>query len=649
MRVEDLRPAAVACLVGAVFASLGACSAAPAPETNLTGHAADACQPLIDETECFLPFPSDYFRTPDPQMASGYRVRLPDPAVVRDKADRSTDMTAWRPIDGASLTPMIVGRLGNAFSAANLVNLVDDPAPTVRGTSPILLIEAETGRLVAHYEDIDPDVTAPAEQLFIVSPLERLRPSTRYVVLVRGLVDDRGTPVEAAAGFRMLRDRAATRDRAVGPLAERFEREVFPVAERAGVPRASLQLAWSFTTASVGQAIGDVERAYSLATEALGGEPATVRVSRVDEPTSGTWGRKVYGTIEVPSVLTGTGDRWALLARDDEGRVKLNGRLDLPFRALVPRSVLEATGSARSLVFGHGFFGGADEAEDAACARIADRTGSVVFAVDWLGMSRDDIESLTDRITRQPAMLPAFAERTTQGIINVPLLRRAIGSGLAALPELRRTGEAGPMFDATRVSYFGISQGHVLGGAAMALDPGFDRAALHVGGGGMGQLMLRSQNFGLLLALIGTRVSDPLPRRRMIALAVAFLDRIDPAAYAERFRVQLRRGEAGMPVLMQAGLGDANVPHFAAIHHARALGLPLARNAPLAAYGMAEADLGTVTSALQLFDRGWNPATYRPCAPVRPTSPVHEALRHDAQAVSQLTRFLTTGALEVVR
>jgi hypothetical protein len=32
-----------------------------------------------------------------------------------------------------------------------------------------------------------------------------------------------------------------------------------------------------------------------------------------------------------------------------------------------------------------------------------------------------------------------------------------------------------------------------------------------------------------------------------------------------------------MPVLMQTGLGDTNVPHFAGMHHARALGLPLAK------------------------------------------------------------------------
>lgn len=621
----------------------------PAPRTNLTGYPSDQCQPLVDASECFLPFPSDHFRKADPSMPAGFRIRLPEPAVVKDKADRSTDMTAWRPLDGSSLTPMIVGRLGRAFAPTNLVNLVDDPAPTTTGASPILLVEAETGRLVPHYEDVDPEIEAPEQRAFIVSPLERLKPSTRYVVLVKGLVDDAGSPVPAADGFRMLRDRAASNDDAVGPLAEAFERDVFPVAERAGVPRASLQLAWTFTTGSLAQATGDTKKAFALAAAEIEARPAKVTVTRVEEPTTGTWGRKVYGTFEVPSVLTGMGDRFALLERDERGAPKLNGRLALPFRALVPRSVLAGTGTARTMIFGHGFFGTADEAEGGAVARVADQSGSVVFATDWVGMSNDDIESVSTRITREPEKLAAFAERTVQGVVDIGLLRRTIGAGLAELPALRRSGESAPLYDPARVAYFGISQGHLLGGVALALDPGFDRAVLHVGGGAVGQIMLRSENFALFLALIGQRVPDALARRRVVALAVAPLDRIDPSAFAEELRAKVSPSGSGMPLLLQNGLGDTNVPHFAAIHHARALGIPVAKNPPIRVSGMQEADLATVASALQVFDRGWDPATYRPCKPGSKTSPIHEALRNDPEAVRQMVGFLTTGAIVPVR
>jgi hypothetical protein len=188
---RSLRRAIVpgAFLVGCMLAFAG-CSS-PATRTNLTGQAADQCQPLVDDTECFLPFPSDYFRKADATMAAGFRIRIPAPAVVYDKAERSTDFTAWRPLDGSSLMPMIVGRLGHTFTATGLVGLLDDPTPTANGTSPILLVEADTGRFVAHYEDIDAEIEDAGQQTFIVSPLERLEPSTRYVVLVRGLVDDK--------------------------------------------------------------------------------------------------------------------------------------------------------------------------------------------------------------------------------------------------------------------------------------------------------------------------------------------------------------------------------------------------------------------------------------------------------------------------
>ncbi len=627
------------------FLTLLAAACSEAPRTNLTGLPAAECQPLVDQTECLLPFPSDFFRRPDPSTAAGFRVRLTGPAVVYDKAERSTDATAWRPLDGAALTPMIVGRLGRPFAATNFVNLVDDPKPTVEGTSPILLVEAETGRLVPHYEDVDLEIEDPAQRTFIVSPLERLAPATRYVVLVKGLVDDRGAPVEAARGFRMLRDRASANDDAVGPLAESFERDVFPVAERIGVPRGSLQLAWTFTTGTLEGVTGDTKKAYALVRDELAVNPASVQVTRVEEPTSGSWGRKVYGTISLPSVLSGNGDRWALLERDASGAPKLNGRIDVAFRALVPRAVLTGTGTARTLVFGHGFFGTAKEAEEGAMAAISDQSGSVLFALDWLGMSNDDIESVSGRIAREPEKIAGFTERTVQSLANIGLLRRTIGGAMREVVELRRAGEAAPMFDPDRVAYMGISQGHLLGGIALALDDGFERAVLHVGGGAVSQIMLRSENFATFLALIGSRVPDALDRRRVLATVSPYLERIDPAAFAEGLRVKRTAADPGLPLLMQTGLGDTNVPHFAGMHHARSLGLPLAQGGPMPVLGLREADLATVASAYQLFDRGWDPTSYRACKPAPRTSSIHEALRRDTSAVRQVVTFLTTGAL----
>jgi hypothetical protein len=135
----------------------------------------------------------------------------------------------------------------------------------------------------------------------------------------------------------------------------------------------------------------------------------------------------------------------------------------------------------------------------------------------------------------------------------------------------------------------------------------------------------------------------------VVALAVAPLDRIDPSAFAEDLRAKIVPSGEGLPLLVQNGLGDTNVPHFAGIHHARALGLPVAKAPPIAVSGMQEADVSTVASALQLFDRGWDPATYRPCKPGSKTSPIHEALRNDPEAVRQMVGFLTTGTIAAVR
>ena len=620
------------------------CSTAPG-RTNLTGYAPGECQPLIDASECFLPFPSDFFRRPDPSMAAGFRIRIPAPAVVYDKAERSTDSTAWSAIDGSSLLPMIVGRLGRAFSPVGLVGLLDDPAPTANGTSPVVVVEAGTGRFIAHYEDVDAEIEDSAEQTFIVSPLERLKPQTRYVVLVRGLVDEKGVAVAPAQGFRMLRDRVASNDDAVSPVVETFERDVFPVAERVHIARNSLQLAWTFTTGSLAQATGDATRAISLVKRELEVHPPTATITRVEEPMTGLWGRKVYGALNIPSVLTGKGEADALLARGNDGAVVLNGRIEVPFRVLIPRVVLGGQGKALALIYGHGFFGSADEAEEGAMTAIAEQAGAVVFAIDWLGMSKNDIGVLGTRIAREPQLTPAFTEQVVQSFVGISALRRAVGEVLLALPELRRGGEIGPLYDGLHAHYMGISQGHILGAIAVALDGGFERAVFHAGGGGLAQLVLRSQNFSLLLALMGTRVSDPLAQRRWIANLAPYLDRIDPVAFAEASPVKKRPGDTGLAVLMQTGLGDTNVPHFAGMHHARALGLGLAEGSPMPVWGLTETGLSGLASAYQLFDRGWNPETYRVCAAATNVSSIHEGLRRDTQAVNQLVVFLKTGVI----
>jgi hypothetical protein len=124
-----------------------------------------------------------------------------------------------------------------------------------------------------------------------------------------------------------------------------------------------------------------------------------------------------------------------------------------------------------------------------------------------------------------------------------------------------------------------------------------------------------------------------------------YLERIDPAAFADGLVVKRTAADRGLPILMQTGLGDTNVPHFAGMHHARTLGLALAKGGPMPVFGLREADLASVASAYQVFDRGWDPSSYRACKPSPKSSPIHEGLRRDASAVRQVVTFLTTGTL----
>src|SRR5690606_13608629 len=83
-----------------------------------------------------------------------------------------------------------------------------------------------------------------------IRPVVPLRNARRYIVAVRGAVDGGGSVIAASEGFAALRDGTSSSDRAISSRKAKFE-EIFASLETAGAPRASLQLAWDFTTGSV--------------------------------------------------------------------------------------------------------------------------------------------------------------------------------------------------------------------------------------------------------------------------------------------------------------------------------------------------------------------------------------------------------------
>lgn len=607
----------------------------------------EGCQPLLAGADCFLPYPSDFFRTDDAALPSGARLALTDAAKQKTKQGVTVDVAAAQPIDGASRSPTLVWVLGSPVSPDGFVRLEHGGTPSLSAdTSRTLLLEAGTGTPVAHFVDFDPRATDLSRQALVLHPFVRLKARTRYVALVHGAVTPDGAPATPPEGFRRLRDREARGDSQLEPLQARFDRDVFPVAEAAGVPRAALQLAWDFTTGSDEWAKDDLLAVRALTKAWLEANTPTVVVdSVVDAPTDKPdVFRVVHGHVTGPRFVDSP-NPFSKLSRDAGGHVVQSGTVDVPFTAVIPTSVRDAAGPSGAFLFGHGFFGNLGEVEDDAARGLAQAAGRTMLAAEWWGMHLSDVAKVGDALTSRPGQAMQFIDRVHQAMANFIVLSAAV-KPMQALPAFQRAGGGSVLAGDVADGFIGISQGHVLGGTYSAVSPTTTRAVLLVGGAGLTGLMMRSTPFSGYFALLDLAISEPLEQQKYLATLQRPLDRIDPATWAEHLLAAPLPGNPAKQVLMEVGLMDSGVPNLGSWYHARLAGLTVLAPTPFQPWGLESSD-GPLSSALVVHDfrLGDVDAYYRAADFAPETTIVHEAVRRLPATKRLVGKFFSTGVI----
>jgi hypothetical protein len=618
---------------------------ADAPAEADAAPATAACNPLAPGWDCLLPFPSDVFRVQDPSLPGGHRVALPEAGLPHRESDGvAVDFLKDRPVDGFSHLPQILALFPGGIDPGNLVFHTGDVTRSLDASSPTLLVDASAAETVLHFAELDPRAATDDRRALVIRPMTRLKNSTRHVVAIHGLKNRDGKPVEPPEGFRRIRDGLAGDDPALAPLAQRYDVEVFPLLEGLGVARHELQLAWDFTTVSFANVAGDLLRARGLAIEAFEKDPPAVTITSVTEPLDGTIQRRIDGTIRVPLYLEST-DFGAALHRGPDGRVEQNGNAEAPFLILVPRTVLEAgpdQGPARVVQYGHGFLGNYDNLGELALLYSLIGPGRIVLAtVPWWGMTRDDVPTLLDDLAFHTSDTFRFTDHLHQAMVNAIALSYALRGPLAEEPSLRRDGA--PLYDPTFVGFYGISQGHILGGTYAALAPLVDHVVLGSGGAGLSFIMPRSWNFLPFLLAIEGLVKDPADVQKFMSISQGVLDRIDPITYAPFVLSDtLAASPPRRSVLMQIGIGDCQVPNLSAHLHARAMGLKHLAPAPRPIAGLA-GSTAPIASALVEFDFHVDPLPGIEASPPPTESTVHGAVRQLPAGVAQVDAFLRPG------
>jgi hypothetical protein len=160
-------------------------------------------------------------------------------------------------------------------------------------------------------------------------------------------------------------------------------------------------------------------------------------------------------------------------------------------------------------------------------------------------------------------------------------------------------------------------------------------------------MMFRATPFSSFLYFMGLGIPDPLEEQKYVATLQPQFDRFDPATYAPHLlQSPLPGAPSDRRVLLQNGLGDAEVPNLGTYLLARGVGAPLLTPSPAMPYGLTPMAGPISGSAAALYDFGIDlQALNGQATPAAQNNRVHDALRGFAPALEQMRQFYADGTI----
>ncbi|MGH2757188.1 MAG: hypothetical protein ACRDI3_05310 [Actinomycetota bacterium] len=617
-------------------------------------ESAVSCDP-IDPAACLLPFPNDFFTASDDSTDTGKRIDFSIDAMPRTGAEvteggegKPVDPTEWNRNDGFSPGSMLLtyvpeidlhatwGTQDRAHSDVGPNELgyfdhrdhIADIGLYELPDAPMVIINTETGERHPFWSELDthPDAVAADEQVLILRPAVNFEEGGRYVVGLRDLKRSDGSTIEAGEEFAAYRDgNGADAERQ-----ERFDTEIFPVLDEAGIAREDLNLAWDFTVASernlserilhmrddaFGRILGDSD----LADRRIQGDAPQFVVDETSEFTD-SWTdshlirheqlyRRIEGRVTVPNYM----DR----IQQTESHFKSSGTiegepggtaydvpapgsrlLDLDGDGLPDQNPIEQTVNAHFTcevplngqenipgLYGHGLLGqGRDQIQDfrRSPGRMAPMFGC---AADWWGMSFQDLPTVL-AATTDMSHFPTIPDRAQQGFLNFMFLGRAAAhpDGFSTDPAFQQDGRSlihtTKKTDGTgepaKLVYDGNSQGGIMGGSLVAVSPDIHRAILGVPGMTYSTLLNRSVDFeGEFSVPVYASYQDVVERQIVFGLMSMLWDRGEAAGYAAHITNDPLENTPKHEVMLQAAWSDHQVANVSAEVEARTIGAPM--------------------------------------------------------------------------
>lgn len=619
------------------------CLAACSSDTSLPIEA--ACNPL-GAGHCMTPWPSSAFEVEDRASSTGRRLAIPEGTLPTNAEHIATDPAGWNLADGFSPAAPLVMTWPGGVSPDGLPPH-DNFDLSLAADSPTVILDMTTGARVAHFAEVDAQAAAhPDAQALLLRPAARLAGGHRYAVGITRRVRARdGSELAVPPGFAALRDHKDTDHALLEAMRPRFA-EVLDALDAAGFPEDDLVVAWDFTVASDEFLHRDMVAARDRALAALDTHPIAFTVTG-DAPIGDGQiiRRKLTGTLDAPLFLTqdGASSPGTRIARDAAGLPALQGFYQIPFTAIVPACAYTAKSPVAMVIYGHGLLGNSGETAGGVQQATAAALCAVLVGTDLRGMSEIDLSAVA-RALSELTHADEVMEVIEQGLVNHLTLVRAMRTSFADKLFVDPAKADRPLVDPTRVFYYGLSQGAVMGTAVMAYEPTVTRAVLGVGGANYSMLLDRSSDWTLYRTILARSYADALDITMAVGLFQMRWDKVEGSGVAGGVLAGTATGVPPKQILMQIALGDEQVPNLGSYWQARTMGIPILGPTPTTPWGLAVQPSPLAGGSAMVIMDGGAPAPPATNLPV-PSYGMHNLTRTQPATRRQIQAFFATGQI----
>ena len=600
------------------------------------------CNPLGGGA-CVLPWPSSIYEVDDASTETKVRLEVPADALPHNVDKVGLDPKLFNTMDGFSYAAPIMISFASGVDPSNLVNN-RNMAASLTPDSPTVLLDMSTGELVPHFAEVDMNAEdEPEKQALYIRPAKLLKPGTRYAVAIKNTLKAKdGGPLAVPEGYEaIINDEKTTH-----PLLERVRTrypEIFLALDEVGVRRTELVVAWDFTTRSRTQVQSDLLWARRSAMGLIGADGANLSyMVTSDMPPGDTRiARRIEGTYTAPLFLDnapGTGPDTQLV-RDAEGHPKASTLYSVPFTAIVPACAVNSSTPVPIIMYGHGLMGASNQVASAGMRAAAAEICAVGVGTDMRGMSEIDVPNVALTLNDGNYGHLIF-DVLVQGMMNHIAMAQIARGPMAQTLFTKMNG--GSLVDPSRVYYYGISQGGIMGTTVCGIDPVIQRCVVQVGAINYSILLERSVDWPEYGIILKGGYDDPLIVALMLNMMQAQWDRTEPVAVAD---VITSTGFPDTPpkqLLMQVAIADDEVPNIGSELQARTMGIPVITPTPYTPYGVVEA--ASASSGLVLYDFGLGgtiPLTNTP----PPRNDVHGSIRNKQATTDMMKHFYETGEI----